>query len=155
MKRKSLSLLLVLLFAVSALSGCATSPKQDLWGRADAKEIDVTSKIPGRVVSLLVKEGDCVEAGQLLARIDNRDIVAKANQAQSGIQAVEAQLAQASTVTMLQDQTLQNSVHSAQAQLSKAESDLSLATKEHDRFKQLLADGAISQSVYDKYLSQY
>ena len=155
MKRKTLSLLLVLLLSLSALSGCGTAPKQDLWGRGDAKEIDVTSKIPGRVVNLLVKEGDRVEAGQLIARIDNRDIIAKANQAQSGIQAVEAQLAQASTVTALQDQTLQNSVQSAQAQLSKAESDLSLATREHTRFKNLLSEGAISQSVYDRYLSQY
>ena len=58
------------------LVGCSTtSTSQEVWGRVDAKEVDVNSKIPGRVVSMLVKEGDIVTKGQVLARIDNRDIV--------------------------------------------------------------------------------
>ncbi|MBQ9478557.1 MAG: biotin/lipoyl-binding protein [Selenomonadaceae bacterium] len=39
-------------------------------GHADAKEININSKVSGRVVELLVDEGDHVEEGQLIARID-------------------------------------------------------------------------------------
>ncbi|MBQ7704521.1 MAG: biotin/lipoyl-binding protein [Selenomonadaceae bacterium] len=42
------------------------------WGRANAKEIDINSKIAGRVVELLVQEGDTVSAGEILAQIDER-----------------------------------------------------------------------------------
>lgn len=146
-------LLSSLLLITSLLAGCrsASAPANELWGRAEAKEIDVNSKIPGRVVTLLVKEGDRVEQGQLLARIDNRDLTAKANQAQASIQALEAQLNQASTVTSLQDQTSQASLQAAQAQLSKAESDLALANKDLDRFTELAASGAVSVQTLDTY----
>lgn len=39
-------------------------------GRIEATEVDVASKTPGRVEVVLVNEGDMVEAGQVLARMD-------------------------------------------------------------------------------------
>ena len=150
------SLLLSLCLLAASLSGCGTSSAaQEMWGRGEAKEIDITSKIPGRVVTLLVKEGDRVEQGQLLARIDNRDISAKASQAQAGIQALEAQLSQAATVTALQDQTLQSNLNSAQALLGKADADLSLAAKDYERFRKLADDGAVSVQTLDKARAQF
>ncbi|MCS5695456.1 biotin/lipoyl-binding protein [Desulfofundulus thermocisternus] len=40
----------------------------------NAPEVDVTTKIPGRVVKLLVREGDSVAQGQLVAEIDSTDL---------------------------------------------------------------------------------
>ena len=73
--RQGLAMVLsVLLVLVSV--GCGSNAENKVeWGRADAKEIDVNSKIAGRVVELLVKEGDEVRAGQVIARIDKRDLV--------------------------------------------------------------------------------
>ena len=83
------SLVFCLVLLCCSLAGCGkTTQSPELWGRGEAKEIDITSKIPGRVVTLLVKEGDRVQPGQLLAsRIDSRDINAQVNQALAGIQA--------------------------------------------------------------------
>ncbi|MCO2667042.1 biotin/lipoyl-binding protein, partial [Pseudomonas aeruginosa] len=39
-------------------------------GRIEAIEIDVATKLPGRVTAMLVDEGDFVSAGQPLARMD-------------------------------------------------------------------------------------
>src|SRR5690606_39715693 len=39
-------------------------------GRIEAVEIDVATKTPGRVIEILVREGDFVEPGQILARMD-------------------------------------------------------------------------------------
>ncbi len=144
------------LLITSLLSGCGkSSGTQEVWGRAEAKEVDINSKIPGRVTALLVKEGDRVEKGQLLARIDNRDIAAKADQAKAGIQALEAQLAQASTVTSLQDQTTVAALSNAKAALAQAASNLELAEKDYQRFSDLAASGAVSQQLFDKYRTQY
>jgi HlyD family secretion protein len=147
---------LILLLPVFLLAGCGKNGNsQEVWGRAEAKEVDINSKIAGRVIGLLVKEGERVEKGQLLARIDNRDITAKANQAKAGIQALEAQLAQASTVTVLQDQTLKASLDNARAQLEKAKSDLALSENDYRRFSQLADSGAVSKQLYDSYKTKY
>ena len=147
---------LIFLVLASILSGCSKNiVPQEVWGRAEAKEVDINSKIPGRVISLLVKEGDQVKQGQLLARIDNRDIVAKAGQAKAGVEALQAQLAQSSTVTSLQDQTLQASLSSAKAQLDNAAANLSLTEKDVTRFNELAAAGAVSQQTVDSYRAKY
>ena len=149
---------MILTFLVAVLGGCgkqATTVQTEIWGRGEAKEVNINTKIPGRVTELLVKEGDVVKKGQLLARIDNRDLIAKAQQAQAGIEALQAQLAQASGATTLQDRTVIESLKSAQAQLSKAESDLTLSEKDYNRFKELYATGAISQQVLDSYQTKY
>lgn len=151
------SLSLIMLLAAGMVSGCSkpASAPSEVWGRAEAKEVDINTKIAGRVVELLVKEGDRVERGQLLARIDNRDLVAKADQARAGIKALEAQFSQAGTVTNLQDQTSQASLAVAQAQLNKAQADLALSEKDYSRFKDLAASGAVSQQALDNYRLKY
>ena len=148
--------ILVLTIMSTLIAGCGgTGMSQETWGRAEAKEVDINSKIPGRVVALLVKEGDMVKRGQLLARIDNRDIVAQSDQAKANIKALEAQTAQASSVTELQDQTAKAALNTAKAQMEKAQSDLNLAESDYNRFKELVETGAISQQAFDTYRTKY
>lgn len=149
---------LIFMLIVMVLGGCNSSAQTtspEVWGRAEAKEVDVNSKIPGRVVSLLVKEGDRVEQGQVLARIDNRDIVAQANQAQANIQALQAQSNQASTVTDLQTGTTQAALDNAKAQLEKASADLALNEADYNRYSGLVETHAVSRQVFDTYKAKY
>lgn len=86
--------ILGILAVISAIFfGFRSSEKDDavVWGRADAKEIDINSKVPGRVVRLLVSEGDCVEAGQVIAVMDQRDLTAQKAQLEANIEALRAQ----------------------------------------------------------------
>ena len=147
---------LLIAFSLFLLSGCSTkNTTTEVWGRAEAREIDINSKIPGRVISLLVKEGDKVEKGQILARIDNRDIHAQANQARANIKALESQSTQAATVTELQIKTTQAALDSAKAQLEKARSDLLLSENDYKRFSDLLASNAVSQQLFENYRTKY
>ena len=50
-------------------------------GRIEAIEIDVATKSPGRVLEILVDEGDFVQPGQVLARMDTEVLQAQLNQA--------------------------------------------------------------------------
>jgi HlyD family secretion protein len=53
-------------------------------GRIEATEVDVATKQPGRVEAVLVKEGDMVEAGQVLAQIDAAVLRAQLHEAEAG-----------------------------------------------------------------------
>ena len=90
----------LIIFALS-ICGCGEnqSDAEITWGRADAKEIDVNSKIAGRVVELLVQEGDAVEKGAVLANIDKRDLRAQKAQLEANIAAIQAQQMQAAALT--------------------------------------------------------
>ncbi len=53
-------------------------------GRIEATEVDVATKAPGRVEAVLVKEGDMVEAGQVLAQMDVAVLRAVLHEAEAG-----------------------------------------------------------------------
>ena len=56
-------LALAMLTALFLTSGCAEQNKREegfLWGQADATEVDVNTKVPGRLIELYVKEGSLV-----------------------------------------------------------------------------------------------
>ena len=44
-------------------------------GRLEATEIDIATKFPGRIEEVLVREGDTVDAGQVVARMDTRELL--------------------------------------------------------------------------------
>ena len=73
-------------------------------GRIEAEEVRVATKYAGRVDEVLVDEGDVVQAGQVLARMDTAELqasLAKARaevaSAQQGIFEAKADIAQAAT----------------------------------------------------------
>ena len=154
--RPGLLLLAVLVAAagVAAVAWCAAGehgepPEAELWGRGDAKEVDVNSRVAGRVVDLLVREGELVSRDAVLARIDNRDLRARLDQAREAERALSAQLAQADTATVYQAQAARAVLAIATAQRRKAEADLNLATKDYRRYQELLAENVVSRQVFE------
>ena len=60
-------------------------------GRLEATEVDIATKITGRLASLTVHEGDPVAAGEIVARLDTSELEAQKREADAGIaQAREA-----------------------------------------------------------------
>jgi HlyD family secretion protein len=55
-------------------------------GRIEAIETDVAAKAPGRLLELLVDEGQTVAAGQLIARIDAANLQAQKSEAEARLQ---------------------------------------------------------------------
>jgi HlyD family secretion protein len=151
-----LSTLLLLL----GVSGCSSQPKTAdsagmLWGRANAKEIDINSKIGGRVIQLNVKEGDVVKKGQVIACIDQRDLVAQAEQAKASINALQAQRQQASAETAMQYGTAHSDTGIAMANLAAADSNLKLAKADYLRYQELIGEGAVSEQSFEAYRTKY
>ena len=116
---------ILLLAAVGAAGGgfwwwqhfrAAQLPPGIVWsnGRIEADEIDVATKFAGRIAVLFADEGDMVKAGQVVARMDTRDLDAslgkadaQARQAEKALDAARADLAQQSSQMRLSDQELE------------------------------------------------
>jgi HlyD family secretion protein len=64
-------------------------------GFIEAEEVTIAPELGGRVLELLVEEGDDVEAGQVLVRLDGTLLEAQIDAAQAGLDMAQAQLAQA------------------------------------------------------------
>lgn len=127
----------------------AREPDKEVWGIADAKESMVHSKVSGRVVHLYVKEGDLVEKGQLLAKIDQDVQNTDRMQAEASLRAQYAQLQQSIIQADTDRQTLESAVSTAEAASSQARTALDLAEKNEGRYSRLLSQGAISAQQYD------
>jgi HlyD family secretion protein len=105
-------------------------------GRIEADPIDVDTKFPGRIAELLVDEGDMVRAGQVVARMDTKDIEASLHKS-------EAQARQA-----------QKSIDEARANVDQQHSQVMLANQEMERAKFLFVKGWISKQVFDQRQQQ-
>ena len=64
----------------------------ETWGMADAKEISINSKVSGLVVKLFVEEGDRVNQGQLIAKIDSDSQEPQQRAAQAEVASAQANL---------------------------------------------------------------
>jgi HlyD family secretion protein len=114
-------------------------------GRIEATEIDVAAKTPGRVKDILVREGDFVTVGQVVASMDTEVLEAQHRQA-------EAQMQQAqSAVETARSQLVQRESEEAAALalVGQREAELGVARKRSVRSFTLAAEEATSQQEAD------
>jgi HlyD family secretion protein len=114
-------------------------------GRIEATEIDVASKDSGRIKEILVREGEFVTAGQVVAVMDTKLLEAQRRQA-------EAQLQQAnSAVVVARSQIAQreSDKSAAQAVLAQRQVELKAAKSHLVRSIALAAKGYISPQAVD------
>ncbi|WP_274378753.1 HlyD family secretion protein [Desulforamulus profundi] len=138
------------------LTGCtAQKTGQELTGVVEAKEVDVNTKVPGRIVKLYVQEGQQVKAGDLLAKIDDEDLKAKEAQALAGIAAANGDIAKAAAGSKLSADSTAAAVQKAEAALAKAKADAELARKTYERMVELHKAQAISDQQMDSAEKDY
>jgi HlyD family secretion protein len=137
-----------------------------LSGRIEGDDSAVAPKTLGRLLEVRVREGDEVKAGDIIAVLDDEQIRARQNQAQSALKVAEAKTASArDQVAVLQEQLKQSDlttaqseedsqgrVRQAEADLTAAESDLAqqeasykLAVFGKDAYTRLALTGAVSE----------
>lgn len=126
-------------------------------GRIEGDSITVAGKFPGRVVELLVREGDDVQAGQELVHLDDRQTLAKAEQARQVVASVEAQILSAQTSLELLQKQVPLEIDSAQAGVEHAQAALAIALenalqadRELQRHRQLYETNAVDQQTYER-----
>jgi HlyD family secretion protein len=114
-------------------------------GRIEATEIDIATKIAGRVETIEVGEGDFVQPGQVLAAMDTdvlqaqlREAEAELQRAVIGVETAQSQVSQREAEKM-----------AAEASVAQREAELDAAQKRLARSEELVPKGATSVQVLD------
>ena len=114
-------------------------------GRIEATEIDIATKLPGRIEDILVREGDFVSAGQLLARMQLETLEAQRDEALAMRQQAEHSVTAAQARVALREAD----VTAAQALVGQRESELDAAQRRLKRSQTLSQEGAASIQELD------
>jgi membrane fusion protein, multidrug efflux system len=102
----------------------------------------VAPKVAGYIRQVLVNDNDTVKAGQVLARIDDRDFQAALLQAKADVKAAEAAVTNLDAQISLQ----QSIIGQARATLDASQASLAFAQSDADRAGRLISNGAGTQS---------
>lgn len=126
-------------------------PEQEdvLQGQAETTDYRLSSKVPGRVLEIRVKEGDLVKKGDTLALLEAPDIEAKlvqANAAYSAAQAVDEKA---------QNGARQEQIQSAYEMWQKAKAGMEVAEKTYNRVNRLFENGVMAEQKRDEAKAQY
>lgn len=143
---------LATIVAVASLAGCEradSKPAVLVTGLIDATEIDIASKVPGRIAEVKVREGDRVAPGQALALIRSEEIEAKLAQVTSVIEASQARLKMARNGARSEEKA------QARIALAAARTQVDLARKMYERLSMLAKEGAAPQATLDNVETQY
>lgn len=120
-----------------------------IQGEMEVEEYRVSSKVPGRILELRVKEGDMVKAGDTLAIIEAPDVQAKMTQAQNAAEAAAAM------EKMAKNGARKELIQSAFQLLQQAKAGFEVAEKSYNRIKRLYDDGVVSAQKYDETEAMY
>ncbi len=105
-------------------------------GRLEADQINIDTKYAARIAEMLADQGDLVKAGQVVARMDTRDLQASLKRSQAQVeQAIRA-------------------VDEANANLTQMQSQVVLAQQEFDRAAYLVQKGFQTKEILDQRQQQ-
>ena len=122
-------------------------------GTIEGTEVAITTRIPSRIVTVHVREGDRVEKGQELAELECDEPRAVLAQARATLAAAEAQVeAAVAQVRAAGGSTVvaRRAVRAAAAEGLAAEADEANVKKESERMRTLHESGAVSSSRLDQ-----
>lgn len=114
-------------------------------GRIEAVDIDIAAKLPGRIKDILVREGDIVREGQVLANIDTRVLDAQLRETQAALE--QARIA----IETARSQVVQRKAEkvAALALVSQRRTEVDSARRRVARSEELAPKGATAQQVLD------
>ncbi|QID16586.1 HlyD family efflux transporter periplasmic adaptor subunit [Nitrogeniibacter mangrovi] len=146
---KKLLAIPVVLVAAAAAAWMATRDHAEtanalvLQGNMDIREVDLAFNASGRVAEVLVREGDPVRKGQVLARLDTTRLALSLQQAQAQAQAQRSQVAK------LKAGSRPEEIRQAAAERDAAQVAVREARQVYERQRGLLAKHFIAQQQVD------
>src|SRR6202521_4623188 len=142
-KRAALALALTVSIAGAAdfgygylTTGRYLETTDDAYVKADSTII--APKVSGYIAEVLVSDNEPVKAGQVLARIDDRDFRTALNQAKADVAASEAAVKNLNAQIELQEPLIQQQA----AEVDATEANLKFAQEEHTRYDGLMKSGS-------------
>jgi HlyD family secretion protein len=145
MKKAIIIISLILVFI-----SCQKDKKANIiQGKIEKEQIAVVSKVPGKILKILVKEGDVVQKGDTLAILDIPEVDAKKNQAEGAVISAKAQY------KMAVKGATENQIKQLEAKKMGLKEQYEFAQKSIKRLTNMLKDSLISQQTYDETFAKY
>lgn len=117
--------------------------------------VNISPKTQGRVDKLYVEQGDRVQKGQIIARMESRELEAQRLQVRAALAQAQARLAKLQNGTRSEELAQASStIAQAEAQVQQAQSRLNLASDRVQRNQSLYTEGAISRDRLDEVLNE-
>ncbi|WP_290961058.1 HlyD family secretion protein [Fibrobacter sp.] len=139
----------LVVLGVVQLKKFATEPREQfLQGQMEARRVLVSGKIPGRVETLFVREGDYVVKDSLVAIISSPEIEAKKIQAEGALGAAKAQANKARNGARSED------IAALKAMADRAQDAATLAKNTYDRVQKLFDEGVLPLQKRDEAETQ-
>ncbi len=113
------------------------------------QSVNISPKQAGRLVELLVEQGDRISQGQIIARMDDSGIVPQVLQARAAVAAASANL------DRLRNGSRREDILSARARLEATKARLELAEAKYQRYRFLAEQGAISRERLDEFATEW
>jgi HlyD family secretion protein len=113
-------------------------------GTVEATESDLGFPLPGQIADMRVKEGDHVQAGDVIALLDDAESTARVAVAAAQVDAARAQLAEVQRGPRTEE------IAQARAGLAAAATRLEDARREAERTRVLFEGGAVSREALDR-----
>ncbi len=146
----------VAVFLISRFGGKQEQGVLTVSGNVEVTEVNMGFKTSGRVVELLVEEGQKVKKGDKLAILDSAELESQVAQHRAYLSETMARLQELKAGSRPQE------IEQATANVKYAEAELIKAKKDHERAEVLYKNGAISaqqmdtaKKVYDTAVSQH
>jgi HlyD family secretion protein len=141
---------ITILFLTMTVLSCS-KPKNSglLQGKVENEQIAIVSKIPGKIIKILVKEGDLVQKGDTLAILDIPEVDAKKSQAEGAVVSAKAQYSMA-----LKGAT-DNQIKQLEAKKMGLKEQYEFAQKSINRLSNMLKDSLVSQQTFDETFAKY
>lgn len=141
---------IIIIIATIVLINKADKPEEKyITGMVEATHVDVSSKMPGRIDSVLVKEGEHVFKGQIVATIISKELDAKLEQSKSVMNAAYEKLQLAINGARPEEKEMAEKLY------MQAKHQYELAESTHKRFMNLYRDSLISSQEKDQVEYQY
>ncbi len=153
-KNKSIIILsvpvIIAVIAIVVLIANASSPEENfITGIIETTDVDVASKIPGRIDTIFVSEGDMVKKGQVLARLESKELDAKLEQARGMMNAAKSKMDMAHNGARPEEKAAVEKLY------FQSKHQFELAEKTWTRIQSLYNDKVISTQEKDQVEFQY
>ncbi|BEP30293.1 HlyD family secretion protein [Helicovermis profundi] len=151
---------LVMLVGFSSVNNSKTTLNDEnlFQGYIEANDVDINTKVPGRISQIKVSEGEIVKKGDPIAVIDAKDIMAKkeglvalSKAAENGVEAAKAQYQAANGQLDAAEAVLRKAKNGARGEtVSKAKAAYDYLKTTYDRLSAVYKKGGVSKSKVDE-----
>jgi len=172
--KKTWMLVAIILFSLNGCQGTRAASDGTLFvsGRIDGDTVDISSKRPGRVTEITVREGDSVQTGQVLAVISSPQDEANYQAQQARVMSDRRKLEQlqrqlktyaekirqsqiyveqAQADAPAQVKTAEANVAASKAELVRSEAELQQSKVDAERYAPLAKSGAVAAQLAEQY----